>query len=121
MEGKGEKQFFDLPAITKSINELSLYRFKEILKYKASWYGRDIIEIDRWFPSSKLCSVCGYKKVDLTLNDREWICPKCNEKHDRDVNAAINIKKIGLRNQPSVTQSEWLHCACGVETTTSLV
>lgn len=75
-----------------------------------------------WFePSSKTCSKCGSINKDLTLKDREWICPKCNEKHDRDINAAKNIKKMGLRNQPSVTQSEWLHCACGVETHKSLV
>ena len=83
--------------LAKSINELSLYRFKEILKYKASWYGRDIIEIDRWFPSSKLCSNCGYKKDDLTLNDRNWICPKCGSNHDRDFNAAKNIENEGKR------------------------
>jgi len=83
--------------LAKSIQELSLYRFKTILKYKANWYEKDIIEIDRWFPSSKLCSVCGYKKVDLTLNDREWICPKCGSNHDRDFNAAKNIENEGKR------------------------
>jgi putative transposase len=83
--------------LAKSIQELSLYRFKEMLKYKANWYSRDIIEIDRWFPSSKLCSNCGYKKDDLTLNDRNWICPKCGSNHDRDFNAANNIEKEGRR------------------------
>ena len=83
--------------LAKSIQELSLYRFKEILKYKADWYGRDIIEIDKWFPSSKLCSVCGYKKEDLTLNDREWKCPKCGSTHNRDFNASKNIENEGKR------------------------
>jgi len=98
--------------LSKSIQELSLYRFKEILKYKASWYDRDIIEIDRWFPSSKLCSNCGYKNNKLTLNDREWFCFECGTNHDRDLNAAINIKnegdrinKIGL-NSPELTPLE---------------
>lgn len=83
--------------LARSIQELSLYRFKEILKYKANWYGRDIIEIDRWFPSSKLCSICGYKNDKLVLNDREWYCPKCGTTHDRDFNAAKNIKSEGER------------------------
>ena len=67
------------------------------MKYKANWYEKDIIEIDRWFPSSKLCSNCGYKKDDLTLNDRNWICPKCGSNHDRDFNAAKNIENEGKR------------------------
>ena len=83
--------------LAKSISELSLYRFKEILKYKSEWYDRDLVIIDQWFPSSKLCSCCGYKNVDLTLIDREWTCPQCGENHDRDLNAAINIKKEGIR------------------------
>jgi putative transposase len=83
--------------IARSMQELSLYRFKEILKYKAAWYGRDVVEIDRWFPSSKLCSTCGNKNTELTLKDRLWTCSKCNTKHDRDYNAALNIKKEGLR------------------------
>ena len=83
--------------LAKSLQELSLYKFKSILKYKADWYGKDIIEIDRWYPSSKLCNSCGYKNNELTLNDREWTCPNCNTKHDRDLNAAINIRNEGLR------------------------
>ena len=83
--------------LAKSIQELSLYRFKSILKYKAEWYNRDIIEIDRYFPSSKLCNVCNYKNSDLALKDRTWICPVCGTNHDRDYNAALNIKKEGLK------------------------
>jgi len=83
--------------LAKSIQELSIGRFNQILEYKADWYGKDIIEIDRWFPSSKLCSVCGYKNDKLTLSDREWVCPKCRTKHNRDLNAAINIEKEGKR------------------------
>ena len=83
--------------LNKSIQDVSWSRFKEILNYKALWYGRDIIEIDRWFPSSKLCSCCGYKNKELTLKDREWTCPECGVIHDRDLNAAINIMNEGKR------------------------
>ena len=83
--------------LAKSIQELSLYRFKELLTYKSNWYGRDLIEIDRFYPSSKTCSCCGYKKTDLTLKDREWVCPICLSRHDRDYNAAINIRNEGMR------------------------
>jgi len=80
-----------------AIQETSFYRFKEILKYKAEWYGRNVVEVSQWFPSSKLCNVCGYKNKELTLSDREWICPECGSNHDRDLNAAINIKNEGLK------------------------
>jgi putative transposase len=83
--------------LAKSIQELSLTRFKNMLIYKANWYDRHIVEIDRWFPSSKLCNVCGYKNNNLTLKDRSWKCPECRTIHDRDYNAAINIEKEGLR------------------------
>ena len=63
----------------------------------SQWYGRELIFVDRWFPSSKLCSECGYKKTDLTLKDREWTCPVCGKHHDRDLNASINILNEGLR------------------------
>ena len=67
------------------------------MKYKSKWNNRQIIEIGRFYPSSKLCHCCGYVKKDLTLNDREWTCPNCKTKHDRDINAAINIMNEGLR------------------------
>ena len=83
--------------LAKSIQELSLYRFKEMLRYKSEWYQRDLIEVDRYFPSSKLCSNCGYKNDNLTLKDREWTCPDCGTVHDRDINASINILNEGKR------------------------
>ena len=83
--------------LARSMQELSLYRFKEMLKYKANWYDRDIVEIDRWFPSSKLCNCCGYKNTKLELKDREWACPDCGVIHDRDKNAATNILNEGKR------------------------
>ena len=83
--------------LARSLQELSLYRFKEILKYKSNWYGRDLVEIDKWFPSSKLCNKCNYKNTELTLKDRTWTCPECGESHDRDINAAINIRNEGIK------------------------
>jgi len=98
--------------LAKSIQELSLYRFKTILKYKANWYNRNIIEIDRYFPSSKLCNVCSHKNEDLSLKDRQWTCKSCNAHHNRDFNASLNIKnegqrllKIGIRS-PKLTLLE---------------
>jgi len=84
------------------------------------WYGKNLSVIGRFDPSSKTCSNCGSINKDLTLKDREWTCQVCGYQHDRDINTAINIRNFGLRNQPSITQSEWLHCDCGVETNKSL-
>ena len=83
--------------LARSIQELSLYRFKEMLRYKCLWFGRDLVEIDRFHPSSKLCNVCGYKNTELTLKDRDWCCSECGTTHNRDLNAALNIKNEGLR------------------------
>jgi putative transposase len=70
--------------------------FVTMLKYKAAWYGRQIVQIDRWFPSSKTCGSCGYVLESLPLSARSWVCFKCGSKHDRDINAASNILKQGL-------------------------
>jgi len=83
--------------LAKSIQELSLNKFKVMLEYKAKWYGRDIIQINQWFPSSKLCGCCGIKNSELELKHREWTCTSCNTTHDRDLNAARNILNEGLR------------------------
>lgn len=83
--------------LSKSIQELSLYDFKSKLIYKANWYGRDIVEVDRYFASSKLCNCCGYKNTELNLNNRKWKCDGCEITHNRDLNAAINIEKEGRR------------------------
>jgi putative transposase len=95
--------------LAKSIQELSLNRFKQILMYKAEWCGRDVIQVNRWFPSSKLCSCCGYKKDNLTLKDRTWLCPECNSIHDRDLNAAINIKNEGYKIKIGLSSPELTH------------
>jgi putative transposase len=97
MEDLNVKGMMKNHKLAKSIQELSLNRFKEILKYKSEWSGRSVVEINRWFPSSKLCSSCGFKYDKLTLSEREWTCPTCGTHHNRDHNASINIKNEGLR------------------------
>lgn len=82
--------------LAKSIAEVSWYQFIEMLKYKCEWYGKNLVQIGQFEPSTKTCSHCGYKNTELTLKDREWICPICNTYHDRDINAAINIKNFAL-------------------------
>ena len=67
-----------------------------MIKYKCEWYGKKFIQISKWFPSSKICSQCGYYYKDLG-DKKEWTCPHCQTHHDRDINAAKNIKKEGLR------------------------
>lgn len=71
--------------------------FRDMLKYKLEERGKRLVKIDKWFPSSKLCSDCGWKFDDLTLDIREWNCPNCGTHHDRDLNAAVNIRNEGLR------------------------
>ena len=83
--------------LAKAIQEVGFYKFKEILSNKALVNGKQVVSVDRFYPSSKTCSVCGYKKEDLTLNDRKWTCPNCGAKHDRDINASVNILLEGKR------------------------
>ncbi len=83
--------------LAKSISDCSWSKFVELLQYKADWYGRELVKIGKFFPSSKMCSCCGNIKKDLTLKDREYICSCCGLVIDRDYNAALNILKEGLR------------------------
>lgn len=76
---------------------MSWYEFRRLLEYKASWYGRTISVIDKTYPSSKLCNVCGYRNKDVkNLGLRKWTC-ECGEEHDRDMNASKHILNEGLR------------------------
>ena len=88
--------------LAKAIQEVGFYKFKETLVNKALINDKQVVLVDRFYPSSKTCSVCGYKKRDLRLSDREWTCPKCGTKHDRDINAAVNILLEGQRILSSV-------------------
>jgi len=81
--------------LSKSIADASWSEFVRQLEYKALWYGRKLVGIDRWYPSSKRCSACGFVVNKLSLSIREWSCPACNAQHDRDINAAINILAAG--------------------------
>lgn len=85
--------------LSNSIQSAAWSEFVRQLKYKSDWYGKNVVFIGRFEPSSKTCSKCGYVKSDLQLNEREWVCPKCGEKHNRDVNAAINIRDFAFHKQ----------------------
>jgi putative transposase len=82
--------------LAKAISDVGWGEFTRQLEYKAKWYGRTIIKIDRWYPSSKTCSDCGHVLDTLTLDVREWVCPCCGTWHERDINAAQNILAAGL-------------------------
>ncbi|MHC5821423.1 MAG: RNA-guided endonuclease InsQ/TnpB family protein [Nostoc sp.] len=83
--------------LAKSISDVGWGTFTNFLAYKLERKGGKLVEIDRWFPSSKLCSNCFYQLGELSLDVREWTCPHCNTHHDRDGNAAINIRAEGIR------------------------
>jgi putative transposase len=87
--------------LNRSIQDVGWYLLKQMLMYKADWYGKNIIEIGRFEASSKTCSNCGHINSELTLKDREWTCV-CGANHDRDINAAINIKKFAFM-QPNTS------------------
>jgi len=99
----------------KSVMDLGYSQFVNQLKYKTLWNNKILVEADRWFASSKTCSFCGFKKADLLLQEREWVCPNCGRHHNRDHNAGLNLKNYGLKElgleRPEVKP---------VETTTSI-
>lgn len=84
--------------LAKAISDSSWSTFTTMLTYKAAWYGKDLVKIDRWYPSSKTCSGCGHllMKAQLPLSVRTWDCPNCLQQNDRDTNASINILNQGL-------------------------
>ena len=87
--------------LSRSIADMGFFEFKRQLEYKSQWNSRNLFVVDRFYASSKLCSNCGYKKVDLTLKDREWDCSQCSAHHDRDINAAVNLRNLAVSSTAS--------------------
>jgi putative transposase len=96
VENLAVKNMVRNPKLSQAISDVSWGEITRQLAYKCRWYGRNYIEIDRWFPSSKRCSNCGYIAEKMPLNVREWDCPDCGIHHDRDINASKNILAAGL-------------------------
>jgi len=92
--------------LARAIADMGFYKLRRQLEYKAAWRGGQVILVDRWYPSSKLCSGCGYRLGALGLHVRRWTCPRCGASNDRDVNAAINLRNMAVSSAAS---------ACGVE------
>ena len=82
--------------LAKAITDVGWGEFTRQLEYKSKWYGRTLVKIDRWYPSSKTCHACKHVLDSLSLDIREWVCPACGVVHDRDTNAALNILAVGL-------------------------
>ena len=83
-------------SLARSISDAAWRDMRGMLEYKADWYGRRLVVVDRWFPSSKVCSACGFTATSMPLSVREWECTNCGVTHDRDVNAARNLRSEGL-------------------------
>ena len=80
----------------RKVSDHACYQFIQIVKQKCAKHGKKLVKISQWTPTTKPCSDCGYPNKELSLSDRQWTCPECGSHHDRDVNAAINIKRAGL-------------------------
>lgn len=102
--------------LANAISSVAWNEFVRQLAYKAEWNGKNLIFIGRFEPSSKTCSCCGYVKKDLTLKDRFWVCPVCGVSHDRDVNAAINIRNFALHPQALVAIENKIPEVTGIDT-----
>ena len=103
--------------LSKSISDASWSSFVSMLEYKCNWYGKMLIKINRFFPSSKTCSNCGHKEDQMPLSIREWTCPSCGSVHDRDLNASINILKEGWKQltDQELSSAEYVDYGRGVE------
>lgn len=97
MEDLNVKGMMKNHRLAESIAEMNFGEFRRILEYKSRWYNRQLVFVDRFYPSSKTCNHCGYVNKGLKLNDRQWVCPQCGQIIERDYNAALNILQEGLR------------------------
>lgn len=96
LEDLNVKGMLKNPKLARAISDASWGELRRQLEYKCAWYGRNLVVVDRFFPSSKTCSSCGHLLSKLPLSVRDWVCPSCSTKHDRDENAAKNILAAGL-------------------------
>ena len=90
----------------KSVMDLGYSEFIRQLQYKCNWYGKHLVMADKWFASSKICHCCGYKYKNLTIDERKWVCPNCGTVINRDENAAINLRNLGIGYVRKYTQSQ---------------
>lgn len=97
MEDLNVKGMLHNHCLAEAIQEMNFGEFRRMLEYKAKWYNRKIVYVNRFYPSSKTCNHCGYINKNLKLSDRQWVCPECGSVIDRDYNAACNIKDEGMR------------------------
>lgn len=104
MEGLSVKEMMstkhgnDKKSIRRGLGDVGLGEFTQMIEYKSKWNNRQFKKIDKYFPSSKLCSDCGWKNENLELSNRTWVCEPCGVEHDRDLNAAKNILKEGCKD-----------------------
>lgn len=96
IEDLGVRNMLRNHRLARAISDAAWRELRRILEYKAAWYGRTLVVVDRWFPSSKLCSACGAVAAAMPLNVRAWTCEGCGAVHDRDGNAAVNLLAAGL-------------------------
>ena len=96
MEDLNIKEMFQNKKWAPKLQRIALYKLITMIKYKSNWNNKKFIQIDRFYPSSQLCHVCGYQNKQLTLKNRQWKCPKCGTNHQRDINAAKNILQHAL-------------------------
>ncbi len=92
--------------LSRAVSNMGFFEFRRQLEYKAAQRGSVMVVADRWFPSSKMCSHCGHKLETLPLAVRQWTCPACSTTHDRDVNAAVNLKNLAVSSTVSVCGEE---------------
>ena len=97
MEDLSARNMVKNHCLAESISEMNFGEFRRMLEYKARWYNRRIVFVNRFYPSSKTCNNCSYVNKDLKLSDRQWVCPQCGQIIERDYNAALNILEEGLR------------------------